>query len=124
MLEISKAVIEKNGKFLLLKRGLNSKSFQGQWDFPGGKLNAGENPIQAIIREVREETSYEINPGDEVKKENYCCEKHNLLVHYFVPIAVFGELKLNSEHSDFAWVAKEKMKNFKVHPCIKLFFDF
>ena len=122
MIEISKSVIQKNGKFLLLKRASFSRSYPDLWDFAGGKHEPGEIPEQAVIRETKEETSYDINPGPELKKEEYHDEKHDLLFHFFTPEIISGDLKLSRDHSDFGWVTKEDMKNLKLHPSVDLFF--
>ncbi len=123
MIEISKSVIQKNGKFLLLKRASHSKSYPNMWDFAGGKHDPGETPKQAVIRETKEETSYDINPKDEIRKEEYHDEKHNLLFHYFIPKIISGDLTLSSAHSDSMWISKESLKNFELHPSVKLFFN-
>lgn len=123
MIEISKSVIKKDEKYLLLKRALHSKSYPGQWDFAGGKHDSGETPEQAVIRETKEETSYDIDPGVELKKEEYHDDNHDLLFHYFEPEIISGNLKLSFDHSDFIWVTKEDLANFELHPSVKLFFD-
>ena len=123
MLEISKAVIQKDGKFLLLKRASHSKSFPNLWDFAGGKHDLGETPEQAVLRETKEETSYEIEPGNEIRTEKYQDEKYDLLFHYFIPEIVSGELKLSYDHSEFRWLSEEEMDELELHPAVKLFFD-
>jgi len=50
-----KAFIIKDGKALLLKRRLNDEHKPGTWDIPGGRLEAGEDPISGLRREVKEE---------------------------------------------------------------------
>jgi len=54
------AVIEQDGKFLLVKE--TKKVSEGQWNLPAGRLELGENPIDAISREVKEETGFEFKP--------------------------------------------------------------
>lgn len=123
MIEISKSVIQKNNKYLLLKRASHSKSYPDLWDFPGGKHDPGETTEQAVIRETKEETSYGIKPGKEIQKQEYHDEKHDLLFHYFIPEIISGDLKLSSEHSDFKWVSEEEMKNLDLSPSVRLFFN-
>jgi 8-oxo-dGTP diphosphatase len=123
MIEISKSIIKKNGKFLLLKRASHSKSYPNLWDFAGGKHDSGETPKQAVIRETKEETSYDINPGEEIKKAEYHDEKHDLIFHFFIPKIISGDLTLSSEHSEYKWLTQEKIKDFELHPSVKLFFD-
>lgn len=123
MIEVSKSVIKKNEKYLLLKRASHSKSYPDLWDFAGGKHDPGETSQQSVIRETKEETTYDINPGDEIKTEEYHDEKHDLLFHYFIPKILSGELTLSSDHSDFVWISKEEMKSLKLHPAVILFFN-
>ena len=50
------AIIENNGQFLFIKRSRNAKNMAGKWVFPGGKIEKGEDAIQALFRELYEET--------------------------------------------------------------------
>lgn len=49
-------IIENDGKFLFIKRSRNSKNMAGKWVFPGGKCEKQEDVIQALYRELKEET--------------------------------------------------------------------
>lgn len=55
-----KAFIIKDGKILLLQRIADSPTRPGTWDFPGGRLEIGENPFEGVQREIKEETSLDI----------------------------------------------------------------
>ncbi|MCD4694242.1 NUDIX domain-containing protein [bacterium] len=122
MIKISKAVIKKNNKYLVLKRAPHSKSFPGTWDFVGGKHDPEETPEASVVRETEEETSYKISPGEKIKKEEYHDEEYNLLFYYFIPEKIIGELKLSSDHTEFTWVSKEELEKLDLHPSVKLFF--
>ena len=61
MLEVSKSVISKEGKYLLLKRADHSRNFPSLWDFAGGKDDLGETPKESVVRETLEETCFEID---------------------------------------------------------------
>ena len=54
MIEVVAAIIERNDKILLAQRNASSDQ-AGLWEFPGGKVEAGENQPQALIRELSEE---------------------------------------------------------------------
>ena len=122
MIEISKAVIEKEGKYLLLKRASHSKSYPDLWDFTGGKDDPGETHEESVIRETQEETSFVIDPGKEIKTIPYKDEKHDLLFHYFVPQPVEGEIKLSDDHSEYKWFSLEEIKILELHPAVRLYF--
>jgi len=57
---IVSAILEKDGKFLLVKE--TKKIAEGLWNIPGGRLDPQENPIDAVKREIKEETRYDFNP--------------------------------------------------------------
>ena len=60
---VAVALIDPVGRVLLQQRP-PGKSLAGLWEFPGGKIEPGEGPEDALIREVREELGIEIDPGD------------------------------------------------------------
>lgn len=55
------AIVENNGEFLFIRRSRNSKNMAGKWVFPGGKIEAGEDAIQALYRELNEETGLNLS---------------------------------------------------------------
>lgn len=122
MIEISKAVIQKNKKFLLLKRC--TVSYPDTWDFAGGKHDPSETPVQSVIRETKEETNLDIDPGPEIKKIHYQDEKFDLLFHYFEPKIVSGDFKISPDHSDYKWVTKNEIEFLKLHPSVSEYFKY
>lgn len=54
---VQKAAIKKDDKYLILLRSSNAALFPNHWDFPGGKLEDGEDPVKGIEREISEETT-------------------------------------------------------------------
>jgi len=123
MVKISKAIFKNSNKYLLLKRSINSKSFPGLWDFAGGKYNKGETPTESLIREVKEETTFIIEPGLELKQFQYKKDNWNLIFYYFEPKVLKGKLKLSNEHSEYKWFTPKEMSILDLHPSVALFFS-
>ena len=65
LIRVVGAAIVKDGKVLCAQRG-SGKTLSGYWEFPGGKIEAGETPQQALQREIEEELLCEINVDKEV----------------------------------------------------------
>lgn len=62
MIEVAAAIIENDQGQILIARRRQGKSQGGLWEFPGGKLEAGESPEACLVRELREEMNIEIVP--------------------------------------------------------------
>lgn len=122
MIEISKSIIQKDTKYLVLKRASHSKSFPNTWDFAWGKDEPWETPEQSVIRETREETGYKIQPWKEIDTKRYTDKTYDLLFHYFTPNMVEWDIILSDAHSEFLWTTAEKIKHLDLHPSVKLFF--
>lgn len=99
-------IIYKNGKILIAHRNPVG-DMGGRWEFPGGKVDAGETEQQAIIREMYEEFSVVAVPG---KKITECVffhkEKKCTLNAYFVELEHDGMKSpyVLTEHTEYAWV--------------------
>ena len=107
---VSLALINDADEILLSKRPKN-KHLAGFWEFPGGKVETGEVPEIALIREIKEELNIEINIKNKLGEENYQDDKINVKLHYFICSHFNGEIIL-SEHEDSAWVTKNEFKNY------------
>lgn len=108
-IEISAVYIEWNNKILLLHR--QESKFQGnKWGIPGGKVHKGETPLQAAIREVKEETGYDISKQEIENLGTVYIEydeKDHFVYHMFRTQLQEdpGVVKINfDEHKGFTWV--------------------
>lgn len=68
--------------------------FKGQWEFPGGKIEEGETPEEALIREIREELDTDIEVGDLVHTIEYDYPTFHLSMDCFLAQVISGELVL------------------------------
>ena len=107
------AVIHKDNKIFATARGYGE--FKGQWEFPGGKIEAGETPQQALIREIQEELDTKITVGDLIGTIEYDYQTFHLSMDCFWCEVLDGELKL-LEAEDAKWLSKETLYDVRWLP--------
>lgn len=117
-----KALIKKGEKYLILLRSDYSPVFPNHWDFPGGKLDEGEILEEGIIREVKEETSLDIDVG-KIIFEYYMQVGSVSKFNIYEVKTYIGKIKLSHEHKEFKWATKEEILELKIFPYIKPFLE-
>lgn len=100
------AIIIENDKIFATQRGYGE--FKGGWEFPGGKIEEGETPQQALIREIREELDTEIEVGELVDRVEYDYPQFHLSMDCFLCKIKSGKLVLK-EHEDARWLRREEL---------------
>ena len=88
--EVAAAVIERGGDFLLAQRP-EGKPYSGYWEFPGGKIEAGEDPRAALVRELREELGIEVRDATPWITRVYAYTHATVRLHFFRVAAWDGE---------------------------------
>lgn len=90
-------------------------SLPNYWEFPGGKINEGEMPQEALIREIKEELGCLINVGEKIEEVDY--EYENIIVHLVTYKAnIKSGIPKAIEHADLKWVQSEKLLELKWAP--------
>lgn len=100
------AIIVENDKIFATQRGYGE--FKGGWEFPGGKIEDGETPQQALVREIQEELDTEIEVGDLVDRVEYDYPQFHLSMDCFLCKIRSGKLVLK-EHEDAKWLRKDEL---------------
>ena len=100
------AVIRQGDRIFATARGYGE--FKGQWEFPGGKIEAGETPQQALIREIKEELDVMVSVGDLIDTVEYDYPTFHLSMDCFWCEITGGELKL-LEAESARWLTKETL---------------
>ena len=81
---------------------------KGQWEFPGGKIEVGETPQQALIREIQEELTVKIKVGKLIDTIEYDYPKFHLNMKCFLCVIVDGDIILK-EAEDSKWLNKDEL---------------
>lgn len=103
------AVIEVDGKVLCMQRGKSRYAYTSHmWEFPGGKIEEGETPQEALKREIMEELDTEISVGDLIDTIEYDYPTFHLSMDCFWCEIVEGDLVLK-EHEAAKWLTKEEL---------------
>ena len=100
--EVVGAVIVRDGKILCAQRGL-AGALGGKWEFPGGKVEPGENPREALARELVEELQCDIVVGDLVTTTTHDYEFATVTLTTFLCVLKSGEPQL-TEHEAVEWL--------------------
>ena len=112
-IEVVAAVMVRDGQVFASQRGYGD--FKGWWEFPGGKIEPGETPQEALVREIREELAAEIEVGDLLETVEWDYPSFHLTMHCFLCTLLTGSLHLN-EHQDFAWLTRETLRSVRWLP--------
>ena len=105
-IEVVAAIIHKDHKILAAQRGYGD--FKDGWEFPGGKMEKGESPEAAIVREIREELEVEIEPEKLITTVEYDYPNFHLTMHCLLSRIVSGEIVL-TEHEAAKWLDKREL---------------
>ena len=92
------------GRLLLVRRVLQSAHFAGEWEFPGGKVEDGENVAQALQREALEELGLEITLDGVAGVTEFELPHVRVVTLCFYAHQTCGEIRLSQEHDRFIWI--------------------
>lgn len=112
-IQVVAAIIIRNGEVFATQRGYGE--WKGWWEFPGGKIEPGECPQEALKREIKEELDAEIAVGDLLDTVEWDYPTFHLTMHCYVCSLKSESLSLN-EHSDAAWLTKDTLESVKWLP--------
>ena len=107
------AVIRDENQVFATARGYGA--FKGQWEFPGGKIKAGETPQQALVREIKEELDTDINVGALLGTIEYDYQTFHLSMDCFWAKVIRGQLVLK-EAEAARWLTKERLDSVQWLP--------
>lgn len=110
MRAVTAAVVEREGRYMICRRG-PGRRLEGVWEFPGGKLEAGETPEQGLARELREELKIETHVG-RILDAQLESEFNEFLILYYLTRITAGEPAL-TEHSEIRYVLPGELMEYE-----------
>ena len=119
-IEVVAAIIIKGNQVFATQRGYGE--FKGWWEFPGGKIESGECPQEALKREIKEELDAEISVGELLETVEWDYPTFHLTMHCFICTLKSESLHLN-EPEDSAWLTKETLDSVKWLPADLILLD-
>ena len=105
-IEVVAVVIIKDGKIFATQRGYGP--YKDKWEFPGGKVEHGETPEHALVREIKEELATDIQVKDYLCSVEYDYPEFHLSMQCYTCEIQSGKLTL-LEHEDAKWLAKDEL---------------
>ena len=106
MIIVVAAVIERDGRFLVTRRG-DGVHLAGLWEFPGGKVEPGETHVEALRREIREELDADLDVGDRILHATHAYRDVEVSLHFYacaisgIPTPLLGQ--------EMRWVARNEL---------------
>lgn len=113
-IEIACGVLHRNGRFLVAVRPEGSH-LEGTWEFPGGKVEAGETPEDAVRREVVEETGLTVADAFLLHVEPYEYPDRQITLHFFLCPDPLGTPK-PKESEAVRWVSLSELRSLRIPP--------
>ena len=120
ILEVVAAIIIKDCQIFATQRGYGE--FQGWWEFPGGKMEAGESPQEALKREIREELDADVLVKELLETVEWDYPNFHLTMHCFICNLLSESLHLN-EHEAATWLNLENLRSVKWLPADEILLD-
>lgn len=112
-IEVVAAIIRRGNEIFATQRGYGE--FKDWWEFPGGKIEPGESPQQALVREIREELDATIEVGELLQTVEWDYPTFHLTMHCFWCELTCEALHLN-EHEAASWLDREHLRSVKWLP--------
>lgn len=110
-------ILDDDSNMLLLLRSAKTHWMPKKWGLPGGKAETGETPVEAAIRETKEETSLNIQNLTRLK------DFSNKWVDLFYTADYDGDVQIDFEHDDYEWVSRADVEQYDTTPRIVEIFD-
>ena len=115
MIKVVAALIMRDNKVLIARRSSGDENVMGKWEFPGGKVEHGEDEAHAIEREIEEEFELKIK-ANKFLINNVCSYPTKTVdLRLYDCEYISGDFKLH-DHSEYKWVSKDELLSYDLAP--------
>lgn len=111
MVQVVAAIIERGGRILICRR-TREQSHALKWEFPGGKVEPGESPEQALARELKEELGVVGAEGEEITRYEYCYPGKNPILLIFFRVTRYTGEPANLIFEEMRWESAANLPGF------------
>jgi 8-oxo-dGTP diphosphatase len=111
MTQVVAAIIERDGRILICQRR-PGQAHPLKWEFPGGKVEPGEGPREALTRELAEELAIEAQIGDEITRYEFAYPEKKPILLIFFRVASFQGEPRNLEFQEMIWTPPERLPEY------------
>lgn len=112
MLHVVAGIIHLDDRILICQRHHSSKRFPLKWEFPGGKVEAGESPRNAIIRELKEELGIDVSSVSEMESYTFAYPGENDFCLHFFEVEKYSNTIQNLQFENMAWLLPESIETY------------
>lgn len=121
---VNAIILNENKEVLFTERSLNDDFLPGYWELPGGGIDYGEIPQEALIREIKEECGLEIEIIKPVAANSYFIKDiQRIEITFLCKVINPARVKLSHEHSDYKWLKVTEINTIKATDYIKKIID-
>lgn len=114
-----KALLFNQGKFLLVKRSDKARGEHHYWELPGGRMEFGETPENALQRELMEETGLSVNILCPLQTWSFFREEETQIVGITLLCkAETSAVRLSDEHEAYAWIRFDELTQYNIVPTV------
>lgn len=116
-------VVDSDNNILILYRGMTHPKFPGHPDLPGGEVESGEEWINAVAREISEETGIEINSNSLIKNMEKAYEAVTHVLYSVVVESVKPKVNLSWEHQSYEWLNIDQIMSAELPSGVDVYYS-
>lgn len=112
-IEVAVAIVpNNNGKILITQRSYTTSN-PGSWEFPGGKLDKDESPLQCLFREAREEIGINIHKAQKISEIQHDYTNKSVILHVYLVEKYSGQARCCEDQINLHWAEIKELQDYK-----------